>query len=496
MSGMFIENSKIYNAGANSMDKTKKTVLISIGWSALGELASKVLPPLFYIITARLLTPEDFGLVATSSMVIAFASILWEAGLSKALIQNQVLDVNKMANIVFYTNIFLSLLIYIILFFSSNIIAALFSDARVSEVIRVSGLSLIIGSLMSVQTALLQREFKFKAIFYIRFIGSIIPGIISVLLAYYGYGYWSLVYGSIVSMIMQTVILWKISDWRPSINYDVQIAEQMFHFSKWVLLSGLLSWFFIWGDIFVLGVFFNSHEIGLYRTGNYFVGSVIGLVTTPIVPVMYSYFSKIQHDKESVKNILLLSSKLVSFLVLPIGVGLYIMQNPLSDLIFGEKWVGIAPVIGYLSLTHAISWIVSLNPEAYKAIGRPDIETKIFLISVPFYFIIYILASKISFLFFIESRFVLVFFGVLIHLYFMKNFLKITYFEFVRNIKSILTIVIVTILFKEIFDGLNLFRFNNSLFFLFILLSLPLIFLILIEKKFVHYVIKIVKEKR
>ncbi|MEM4523163.1 MAG: lipopolysaccharide biosynthesis protein, partial [Nitrososphaeria archaeon] len=435
------------------------------------------------------LTPDDFGLVATSAMIVAFASILWEAGLSKALIQNHTLDLNKMANVVFYTNIFLSTLIYAFLLFGSDIIALIFQDPRVSSVIKVSGLTLILGSLMSVQTALLQRELKFKAIFYNRFIGAVIPGATSVFLAYYGYGYWALVYGSIISMILQVIVLWKLSNWRPSISYDTKVASQMFNFSKWVLLSGLLSWFFIWGDIFILGLFFSSHEIGLYRTANYFVTSIIGIVANPIVPVMYTYFSKIQHDKEKIKTALLLTSKLISFLILPIGVGLYVIQNPLSSLIFGEKWEGIAPVIGYLSLAHAMSWMVSLSPEAYKAIGRPDIEMKVYLISVSLYLIIYVLSSLVSFSFFIKCRFFLVFFGLLIHLYFMKYLLKITYLEFFKNIKFILAMAIVVIVFKTLFDEITLLRYNNNLLVSSIILTLYLIFMVIIEKKNINYLI-------
>lgn len=461
----------------------KYQVLHSLKWSAFGEIASKVLPPLFYIITARLLTPEDFGVVATSAMVVAFASILWEAGLSKALIQNQEHDnLQKMSNIVLFTNIILSVSLYIVLFFSSDAIASFFHNERVSDILKISGLSLIIGSLMSVQTALLQKDFGFKKLFYSRFVGAIIPGVVSIVLAYYGYGYWALVYGTIASMVLQALILWKISHWRPSYEYDLEVAKKMFYFSKWVLLSALLSWFFIWGDIFVLGFFFTSHELGLYRTGNYFVGAVIGLVTAPIVPVMYSYFSKIQHDKESVKKALLLSSKVVSFFVLPIGIGLYIVQNSLSDLIFGEKWVGIASVIGILAIQQSLSWIVGLNNEAYKALGRPDIETKILLLSMPVFLIVYIYAASINFETFIICRLVLIIYGFLVHLYYSKILLKTSFFEYFLNIKFILIPIVPIFLF---FMKYNLVTSNLYFAILPILLILYILFVYYLDRNFI-----------
>ena len=434
-------------------------LLHSLKWSTLGELVSKVVPPLFFIVTARLLTPQDFGIVATSAMVVAFASIFWEAGLSKALIQNQEYDIQKMSNIVFYTNLILSLIAYFILFLLSDSIANFFHDERVADVIKVSGLSLVIGALMSVQTALLQKNFEFKKIFYSRFVGTIVPGVVSVVMAWLGYGYWSLVWGGIASLVLQVLIIWYLSSWRPTLTYDWAIAKSMFHFSKWVLLSAILSWFFIWGDIFVLGLFFTSHELGLYRTGNYFVGAVIGLVTAPVVPVMYSYFSKIQNDKESVKEVLLFSSKVVSFFVLPMGVAIYIAQNPLSDLIFGEKWTGIASVIGILVLQQSLSWIVGLNNEAYKAIGRPDIETKILFISLPIFIITYTYTASINFDTFIIFRLLLILYGFLVHFYYSKILLGTSFFEYFINIKFIL---IHTVSFFLAFLLLAIFNLINS----------------------------------
>ena len=439
------------------------------------------------------MTPEDFGVVATSAMVVAFASILWEAGLSKALIQNQEHDnLQKMSNIVLFTNMVLSVLLYIALFYSSDAIASFFNDERVADVLKISGLSLIIGSLMSVQTALLQKDFGFKKLFYSRFVGAIIPGIVSVILAYYGYGYWALVYGTIASMILQALILWKISSWRPSYEYDLTVAKKMFHFSKWVLLSALLSWFFIWGDIFVLGFFFTSHEIGLYRTGNYFVGAVIGLVTAPIVPVMYSYFSKIQHDKESVKRTLLLSSKVVSFFVLPIGVGLYIMQNPLGDLIFGEKWIGIASVIGILAIQQSLSWIIGLNNEAYKALGRPDIETKILLFSMPVFLIVYIYAAGINFETFILFRLLLIGYGFLVHLYYSKVLLETSFFEYFFNIKFILIFTAVIFIFFMIFPKYYFITEYAYIAILPILLALYLLFIYYLDRDFINKLRRII----
>lgn len=469
------------------------TILNSLKWSALSELSTKVLPPLFYIITVRLLTPQDFGIVATSAMVVAFASIIWEAGLAKALIQNQdnsTLD--KRSNIVFFTNMTLSVLLYILIFVFADFIASSFHDDRVSDVLKVSAFAMIIGSFMSVHTALFQRDFGFKKLFFSRFVGAITPGVVSIIMAYHGYGYWSLVLGTIASMALQAIILWYLSSWRPTLNYDFTIAKEMFVFSKWVLLSALLSWFFIWGDLFVLGFYFTSHELGLYRTGNYFVGAVLGLITTPIVPVMYSYFSKIQHDIESVKKALLFSSKVVSFFVIPIGVGLFIAQDMVSDLIFGEKWQGLGLVIGYLALMHSIAWIIGLNHEAYKAVGRPDIETKILIATLLFYLVGYIVSAQISFEAFLITRMLLAVGGIGFHIYASKRVFNLRWSDTLLNIKLILFVPSVLLAFSIVVELTAILVFFYLVICFFAYLTVMYIF----DRTFIDKVVNILRRRK
>lgn len=429
-------------------------VLSSIKWSAFSEIAAKVLPPVTFLLTARLLTPSDFGVAAMSSMVLSFASIIWEAGLSKALIQNQNEEkIGQMANVVFFTNLLLSIMVYFLVFVSSDLISQLFGDPRICDVLKVSGLMIFIGAFSSVQTALFQKEFAFKKLFYCRLIAAIVPGGTSVILAYHGFGYWALVWGSVVSSFLQTVMLWCLSQWRPSLRYDFDTAKELFHFSKWVMASAFLTWFYAWGDLFVIGFFFSTHEVGLYRTGNYLIVTIFSLFTTPLVPVMYSYFSKIQHDLNLVKSTLLYCSKIVISIIFPISVGLYLVRIPISNLIFGVNWNGIALVIGCLAITHGFTWVVGFNNEAYKAIGRPDVESKILFFCLLFYFVAYCLSAQINFEVFLAVRVFLAISSIIVHTYASRKILEITIWNTFMNIRYQILIV-----FVSGFLGFSLFQ--------------------------------------
>lgn len=457
----------------------------SFKWSALAEIASKIIPPIFYIITARILSPDEFGIVASSAMVIAFATIFWEAGLAQSLIQNNEQDIQlKIANIVFYSNIGLSLFIYLLIYFSAEYIALLLNDNRLETVLQVSGISLLIGSAMSVQTALFQKKFQFKELFYSRMVAAIVPGVVSIILALRGYSYWALVFGNIVSIAIQALVLWSLSTWRPSLSYDTAVAKKIFSFSKWVLFSAVLSWFFIWGDVFIIGMFFTSSEVGLYRTGNYFVGAIIGLITMPLVPVLYSYFSSIQNDKPTIKRSLLFSSKSVSLIVLPIGLGLYLAQDIIASIIFGNNWIGISTVIGYLALMHAVSWIIGFNNEAYKAIGKPYVETIILITTLFFYIIIYYLSARIGFDFFIKTRFFLALAAVFIHIVASYMLFNIGLQETFNNIRYILfALVFIFIIDSSLPIGKNYF---TTFVLLFLYLIIYLIILYFFDKKFLY----------
>jgi hypothetical protein len=177
-------------------------------------------------------------------------------------------------------------------------------------------------------------------------------------------------------------------------------------------------------------------------------------------------------------------------------VGLYIVQNPLSNLLFGEKWGGIGYVIGYLALTHGFAWIVGLNTEAYKAIGKPNVEFFMQLITVPIYMAVFFLSSKISFHFFLQARLFLVFVGIGIQCYFLKNILRIRYYELLGNIKYILVFLILCIFLNYIILN-NIFISYFSMFFiLFAYASAYLIFIYLLDKKLMIAFVNIFKRKK
>ena len=176
------------------------------------EIASKAGEPLVFVILARLLTPEDFGVMAAALMVISFSQVFWDSGMGKALIQRQG-DIDKAADAAFWINLVLGVAVAAVLFsLAASISEVFFHDDRVAGVLQVMTLQVFLGAIASVHVALLQKNMQFNRLFWVRFATVSLPGLASIPLAWGGMGYWALVGGTLLGQAAQVVMLWRISE--------------------------------------------------------------------------------------------------------------------------------------------------------------------------------------------------------------------------------------------------------------------------------------------
>jgi O-antigen/teichoic acid export membrane protein len=406
----------------------KTAVIKSVKWTALSEITSHSIQPIVTLILARLLTPADFGVVGVAMIAIGLAQIFQDFGLGKTLIQRET-EVEKCANIVFWTNLTLSIVIYIIIFLTAPFLSKFFHEPKVINVLRVLSLQIILLSFIVAHRALFQRNFQFKQLFFIQLSSSAVRGLVSISLALLGYGVWALVFGSLAGAFVQILLFWKFSQWRPNLSYDVQLAKQLFAFSIWIVLEAFLIWIILWGDSLILGHFLGVKEMGIYRVGVTVLTLVFGIFFNPLLPVAYSAFSRLQSNQDELKQLFLKLTKMIAFISLPLGVNLVILSKPISLVIFGQKWSGIEVVIAILGIKEAISWLVGLNPEIYRAVGRPDINTKLLISAVIYYLPIYFLAAPYGLLVFCISRLAVTIVAMGLHIFVANRILglKFTY---------------------------------------------------------------------
>jgi len=393
-------------------------------WSALGEAASKAIGPIIFIVLARILLPDDFGVVAAATVIISFSQVIWDAGLAKALIQRQG-QIDASATVVFWLNVVLGIVVAVLLVAVAPLIAGFFGDERITVVVRVLAFQIPLSAVASVHTALLQKELQFKKLFYIRLLTTVLPGAASIPMAVSGLGYWALIAGVLVGQVTQTTVLWLTNAWRPTFSFDRLLARELLLFGRWVMLSAVIGWFYAWMDAIVVGHYLGSHDMGIYRTGNTLVTMVFGLAFAPMLPVLYSLFSRAQDDVPKLRNALMFVARAIAMVSLPVAVLLFSLQHQIASLIFGPEWTGIAFVIGVLALTHGMTWIVGANGEVYRAVGLPQAETWAMSVTMLPYLIGYLIAIRYGLASFAVARLALAVVGTAIQIWVAFKVLRI-----------------------------------------------------------------------
>lgn len=385
-------------------------------WSLLGEIGSRVVGPLVFIVLARVLVPEDFGVVAAATVAISFSQVFWDSGLARALIQQRDED-PALADAAFWINMGLALVLMLVVVAAASSIAPFFGDERIAGALRVLAVQVPLAAACSVMTALMQRRLQFARLFWIRLATTAGPGLASIPLALGGWGYWALVAGAVTGQALQLAVLAAMAGWRPRARIERSCALRLLHFGKWTLLSGALGWCFGWLDAIVVGHFLGARDMGLFRSGNTFVVMVFGLIFAPLMPVLYSLFSRAQHDLPRLRDALLTVARVSAITALPIGWTMYLLREPAASLVFGEAWTGVGAVIGAMALSHAMGWIAGANGELYRAIGRPQVETFTVAVMLAVYVPVYLVVIGYGLAAFLEARVLLTILSLIAHVW-------------------------------------------------------------------------------
>lgn len=415
-----------------------KKVGSSLKWSAVTEILAKIIVPINNMILARLLTPEAFGVLATVNMVVSFVEVFTDAGFQKYLIQHEFkneTDREESTNVAFITNMVLSVLIWLVIILFRDWIADMVGNRGLGNVIAIASMQIPIVGFASIQMALYKRDFDFKTLFFRRIIVALIPLVISVPFALFGFGYWALIIGSICSQVVNALILTLKSVWKPKLFYKFAKLKEMFSFSFMTLLESLAIWLAAWADMFILGKFLNSYYLGLYKTSLQMVNSLMMVITSATLPVLFSTLSRLQDDEEQYRKYLFDFQRMVSFLIFPIGVGVLLYREMATDILFGKKWIEAAPIIGIWCFTKIFTTTTSLFcSEIYRSKGRPDIS---FAVQTIYLFIMIpacLWGVRHSFWMLIYSKAAVMFMFVIVNLFTVQAFMRISAFNMIKNL--------------------------------------------------------------
>ncbi|MCX7883744.1 MAG: lipopolysaccharide biosynthesis protein [Caloramator sp.] len=359
-------------------ENIKNKFINATKWSAITEIAAKLVSPITNMILARIITPEAFGVVATVTMIMSFADMFTDAGFQKYLVQHEFKDENekfKNANVAFWTNFGISVFLWMIIIVFREQIAVLVGNPGLGNVIAIACVQLLLTSFSSIQMAIYRRDFDFKTLFLVRIVAIFIPFVVTIPLALLGLSYWSLIVGSIVIQFSNAFIMTIKSKWKPYFFYNIKILKEMLSFSIWSLIEAISIWFTSWADVFIIGTALNQYYLGIYKTSIAMVNALMALITASIVPVLFSALSRLQDDEEKFNNMYLTTQRFVSIFVFPLGIGIYLYSDLATRIMLGSKWKEASSIIGVWALTSSIMIVLShFNSEVYRAKGRPKLS--------------------------------------------------------------------------------------------------------------------------
>lgn len=436
------------------MTNINNKVVSATKWSTITEIAAKLVSPVTTMVLARLLTPADFGVLVTATMVISFSEIFTDAGFQKYLIQHQFKtdsDLYRTTTVAFWSNLIMSLAIWFVIIIFSGPIAELVGNPGRGNVIAISCVCIPLAAFSSIQMALFKRKFDFRTLFYVRIIGILIPIVVTIPLAFFTRSYWALIVGMIALNASNAIILTVKSEWKPRIFYDWSIFKGMFLFSFWSMIEAVSIWLTSYVDIFIVGRLLNEHYLGIYRTSMSTVGQIMSLITAATTPVLFSALSRLQDDDAEFRRLFFRFQKTVAILVIPLGVGIYLFRDLITDILLGHQWMEAANFIGLWGLTGSVTIVLShYCSEIYRAKGRPKLSVLAQILHICCIIPVVLWSINYGFDFLCEMRALVRLTGIVINLALLYWLCRISPFYMLNNIKSSVLASIAMIVFYYI----------------------------------------------
>ena len=328
------------------------------------------------IILARLLSPEEYGVVGVILIFVTIANVLVQNGFSTALIQKRKVDDTDFSS-VFFFNMAVSAVIYLVLYLSAPGIAYFYNNQEMTALVRVLAVVLFPGGVISIQNAYVSRNMEFKGLFISSFAASMISGAISIFLAYRGLGVWALVWQQIAYYFFYMLILFMSISWKPRLLFSILRIKTMFAFGWKLLCASLLDT--VYNNIYglVIGRIYNESMLGNYNRGEQFPKLIVSNLGAAIQSVMLPVLSASQDEPERVKSMLRRAITVSSYLVLPMMAGLIAVARPMVLLLLGEKWLPCVPFLQIMCIAYSFWPIHIANLQALNAMGRSDIFLKL-----------------------------------------------------------------------------------------------------------------------
>jgi O-antigen/teichoic acid export membrane protein len=357
----------------------KKRALSGVFWSSIQLFGNQIVSFVISVVLARLLLPEEFGLIAMIMVFTGLGQVLIDSGLSSSLIRTEhPTDVDY--STVFYFNLLGSTIIYGILYFLAPYIAEFYSQNILTAIIRIYTLIFIINAFATIQNTRLTKNMEFKTLMIVNTPSLIISGIVGIVMAYYGYGVWSLVWSRIAQSLAATIQLWYWAKWKPLLVFSRQKFKQHFNFGFKLMFSAVLDNFFNNAYPIIIGKFFAPAQVGFYTKAEGLKMRPVSIISGLVSKITYPLFSEIQNDDKRLKSVYKRIMQMVIFLIAPTLIFIAVLGEPIFRFIYTEKWLPAVPYFQILCVAGILYPIHAYNLQILNVKGRSDLFLRLEII--------------------------------------------------------------------------------------------------------------------
>jgi teichuronic acid exporter len=360
----------------------KSTATKGIIWSAIDKFAVQFGQFVVSIVLARILLPEDFGLIGMLAIFIVLSQTFIESGLGVGLIQRQdSTDIDF--STVFVFNLGVSSFFYLLLFLSAPFISTFFNQPQLTNLIRVLGINLFIIALAIVQRTKLTIAIDFKSIAKSNVIGMVVGGVFGVIAAKSGYGVWALVIQTLLGSLATSASLWVFSNWSPSIAFSKTSFKSLFGYGSKLLIAGLYAQLLNNVYNICIGKFYLTASLGYYTRAKSFADVSSGIIVSVLQQATFPILTSVQHDEEKLISVYRRLIRMSAFFIIPLMTLIALLAKPIVILLLTEKWVSLVPLLQWMVFARIFFPMSALNMNLLNAVGRSDLFLKVDLSKLP-----------------------------------------------------------------------------------------------------------------
>jgi O-antigen/teichoic acid export membrane protein len=357
-------------------DDLGTTAARAIAWNYISFASGKVLVLITMTVLARLLTPEQFGIVGFATLVTAYLSVLKDLGLGAAVIQRQD-DVEESAQTVFVLNLIIGAVLTSITYLAAPLVASFFREPLVTPLLRVLGFTFVLESLGSMHVVLLKKNLDFRRKLVPDVGQSIVKGVVAISAAATGFGVWALVWGHLAGVLAFVVLSWVAIPWRPTWRVHRRLIRPLSRFGAPLIVTDVQ--YAIWSnlDYVVVGRLLGDAALGVYTLAYRLPELLVHSVWRVLAQAVFPVFSRLQNDLAALRAGFLATIRYTQLAVVPLCVGLFVTAEPAVAVVFGDQWAAVVPVLQVMAVFSLVASVGVNAGDVYKALGRPGVLAKL-----------------------------------------------------------------------------------------------------------------------